>query len=365
MPARQNSTRMDEQRIRALQRARSRGSTSILLSLEGRSDVDQRRLADAIDDAHRRVVQEVPVDDAEVIMGNLRKIRAEALTPGASSVALFASSEMTDVMHLDVELASRVVVDDTFATRDLMLALHLQPTVHVVTLGEHRTRCFVGAGAHLEEVRNDQFPMIGTTSITDDDESGAGVRWRSVQEYARVLERRLRTTLADDGTPLVLIGSSRRVAAVSARPWLQRRPTRNVNRQMEKATLEELAEQVEPIAASLVASRRTWALEAAREAVGSHRAAVGIRAVWEAATRGHVQTLVVERGYHVAARLHPDGVTFARTEQVTEPGVVDDLVDELIEQVLATRGGVVIVEDGDLAHADRVTAVLRHRTPNE
>jgi hypothetical protein len=169
--------------------------------------------------------------------------------------------------------------------------------------------------------------------------------------------------LPDNGAPVVLIGSPRRLAAVAARPSLQRRAARTVPRQMERAAVAEVAAQVAPIAASLVASRREWALEAARAAVGRHRGAVGLRDVWDAAVRGHVQTLVVERCYQVAARMHPDGVTFARTDHATDPGVVDDLVDELIEQVLATRGGVVIVNDGDLAHAERVAAVLRHRVP--
>lgn len=353
---------VDERRVRRLQRLRSQGSVSILLHCNGRVDVDERRLRELMQQAHRRVQLEVGPDAADTILAALDEAGEHAVVPGVTSVALFASEMTSAVVHLDVVVPTRVVVDDTFATRDLLLALHHQPETYVVTLGERLTRCFVGRGVHLEQLHDGHFPF-GLDLDVEEDRAGVHERSPSLDRYAREVERRLRASLPDDGAPLVVVGSPRRVAAVARRPWLGRRPVRTVQRQMERSSPEELSVHVGPVVESVVEARRAWGLDAAREAVGRHRAAVGIHDVWLASVRGHVQTLVVERGYHVAVRLHPDGVTFARTDDVTEPGVVDDLVDEVIEQVIATRGGVEIVDDGQLAHAERITAVLRHPTP--
>ena len=58
--------------------------------------------------------------------------------------------------------------------------------------------------------------------------------------------------------------------------------------------------------------------------------------------------------------LHEDGVGFDRVADATAPRVTDDLVDELIETVLAKGGDVVVVDDGTLEGHSGVAAVLRY-----
>ena len=348
---------IDPGQVRALQRLRCQGSVSVLLRCTDRPDLDSRRLKSGVDEAHRRLVEEVPVGTADAVIERLEQLAASVEFAPGVSVAVFASEETGATFLLDVEIPNRVVVDDTFATRDLMLALHHQPQVEVLTLGQRVSRRFVGRGTHLEEVHDEWFPVLDTSTDGDDGSSGRAI---GLDEYARRIERALRSSSDDGEAPLVLVGSPRRLAAVDARPFFAQRPTRRVARQLERAPASQVRTAVAEVVTDLVEGRRSWALDAAREAVGRHRAAVGLREVWEAASYGRVGTLVVERSYRVAARLHPDGVTFARTDQVTEPGVIDDLVDELIELTLAKRGGVVIVDDGDLAHAEHVAAVLRY-----
>ena len=47
-------------------------------------------------------------------------------------------------------------------------------------------------------------------------------------------------------------------------------------------------------------------------------------------------------------------------QEATAPGVIDDAVDEVIEEVTAKGGSVVFVDNGALAQHQRVALILRY-----
>src|SRR4029077_15827042 len=55
-------------------------------------------------------------------------------------------------------VTERVIVDPTFATRDLVFTLNRTPRYYVLALSEKDTRLFEGFGASVEEVRGGGFP---------------------------------------------------------------------------------------------------------------------------------------------------------------------------------------------------------------
>ena len=50
----------------------------------------------------------------------------------------------------------------------------------------------------------------------------------------------------------------------------------------------------------------------------------------------------------------------APAEDASAPGVIDDAVDEVIEEVMAKGGGVAFVDDGALAQYQRIALILRY-----
>jgi hypothetical protein len=70
--------------------------------------------------------------------------------------------------------------------------------------------------------------------------------------------------------------------------------------------------------------------------------------------------LIVERSYSVAGRWDADHQTFTIVSDPTEPGVIDDVVDDIIEAVLDHRGKVVFVPDGTLQTCQHIAMTLRY-----
>jgi hypothetical protein len=82
--------------------------------------------------------------------------------------------------------------------------------------------------------------------------------------------------------------------------------------------------------------------------------------MWRYSRQGRAELLIVERSYSVAGRWDADHQTFTIVSDPTEPGVIDDVVDDIIEAVLDHRGKVVFVPDGTLQTCQHIAMTLRY-----
>ena len=75
-------------------------------------------------------------------------------------LALFASRDVATAVQLPFRVKARVVIDATFATRDLVFTLNRSPRYRVLVLTEKPTRLFDATTNVLTEVTNKPFPMV-------------------------------------------------------------------------------------------------------------------------------------------------------------------------------------------------------------
>ncbi len=75
-------------------------------------------------------------------------------------LALFASRDVATAVHLPFRPRARIVIDATFATRDLVYALNRAPCYRVLVLTEKPTRLFDASTNVLTEYAAKPFPMV-------------------------------------------------------------------------------------------------------------------------------------------------------------------------------------------------------------
>lgn len=117
--------------------------------------------------------------------------------------------------------------------------------------------------------------------------------------------------------------------------------------------LNELTELVGPAVENVLLARRQVALAAVERAVGAGTAASGIDQVWRQARRERNALVVVEESYRQPARVRDDA-SLDPVRNPTPADVIDDVVDDTIELVLAAGGRVEIVPDRALAAHQRI-----------
>lgn len=307
------------------------------------SDADARTLQRLASETRARLARDGASPD---LADALETLVAEARSgPTGAAVALYVNRAVRQVVRLPIRVADRVVVDPTFATRDLVRALHRIPRHLVLLLSERDARLLEGGAGTLRPPTRSPFPL------TADDEAG--------DAFLRRVDRSLGTHLRLHPAPLVLVGGHRVLSRFQRLSRNTGRLAGMVSGNLTRAPLPVLVPRIREVLDAYLLSRQDEALAHLERRRSRSAVVEGIDAAWLAARRERPEMLAVEEGFSLAARLSPDGDFLVPADDVEHPEVVDDVVDELVETVLLRGGWVAFVTDGALADAGRVALTLR------
>jgi hypothetical protein len=295
-------------------------------------EVERRLAADAVDEA-----------TATDLVARLRHLVDDvADEPATHGLAVFVSPEYSATVRLGRAVDARVAIDDTFATRDLVADLNRTALYRVVTISERVVRVFIGDRQRLVEQRDDVWPL-------QRDEHHTTVTWM------RDLNQLLRREHASYPLPTVLAGVQRSVRELA--PHLT--SIGFVAGNHDRSSASQLHHLAWPLVVDWLRTDETRALARLDQARSTNRYAGGIHEVWSLANEGRVDTIVVENGFRLPARIGGNHELLP-ADDPHHPEVNDDIVDDTIESVLLSGGNAVIVSDGALADVERVAAILRY-----
>lgn len=296
------------------------------------SSADRRLKGDVDDETRIRVVEA------------LRRLLLEVETVTCTdALALCASSGYSAVVKLGRRVVERVVVDETFATRDLVADLNRTATFRVVTVSEHLVRMLYGDRHRLAELLDDRWPLV-----REEDQS--------VASWSRAVVHALRAEQRRHAVPTVVAGVERSVHRALGAAELH--TIGIVHGNHDRSGWDDLHRAAWPLVEGWIEADQMRALERLESARSQRRFAGGLDEVWTLAMEGRLELVVVEDTFAVSARVL-DG-RLEPTDEREAPDVVDDVVDEIVEAVLRHSGGAVIVPDGSLADHDRIAAVARY-----
>lgn len=358
--------------VALLQTARAYPSVSVLVPTSAPAHETDARLRGLAARAQARLLSEFRNHEVRPLLDKLDALigQVEAGPERDGALGFFVSRDVAVAVALPVAVRERVVIDETFATRDLVHALHRSPHYWVLVLDERVTRLFEGTGATLEEVTGGGFPAINAGAdarggpanrrLADHGFERSDHREARLRRYTRAVDAALAPHLRQDTAPVVLVGAGRRPLRFAETSKFRERFAGTVAGAFEGRPAAELARLVRPTVAEVIARQQGAALAEIDEALGARRCATGIDEVWRAANEGRGALLVVEENHDYPARVDAATGALAPADDVEHPEVVDDVVDEAIEIVLAKRGRVVVVPDGALASHGRIAMKLRH-----
>ena len=133
-------------------------------------------------------------------------------------LALFASRDVATAVLLPFRPRARVVIDATFATRDLVYSLNRSPRYRVLVLTEKPTRLFDATTNVLTEYTAKPFPMVHTGPGGASRLPGgqginrSAVRDESHRQFFRKVDDALAAIQKEDHVPLIVVGVDRHLA---------------------------------------------------------------------------------------------------------------------------------------------------------
>lgn len=325
---------------------------------------DPLRLRSLIDQATERLLREHDRRQIAPIIEHLNREAAavDFMHPGAA-VVIFATEAEAHTFVLPFPVRERVVINETFAVRDLVRGLRRLARYRVLVLSGKQARLLSGAGGDLQEARDAGFPLeLEAPREEDTPHRDLPIHESQAEEAYRFMFRAVDRALGEmqgaDPLPVVLVGVERDLAYFREVSRNQRQIVAQVTGSHVNDSPAQLGALVAPVVAEHFERRAEAAVGELVEAIGRRRAALGVEEVWTCAREGRGHRLLVEEDFRVPARVVDDRL--ATLEAPVEPTDLDDAVDEITDAVLVSGGDIVVVPPDTLAEQGHIGLVLRY-----
>jgi len=328
---------------------------------------DPVRVKNLVRQAADRLLDEFPKREMEPLLIRLEKL-AESIDYNnlLDGLVLYANQDYDNSFMLPFTVQERVVIDETFFTRNLVYALNHTTRYWTLVLSEQPTRLFEGTRDTLIEVQGEGFPTTHTGAGGSGRlPGGQGVRKSAYRDeyhrqFFRQIDKQLKIFMDDDPLPLMLVGVNRFLSFYNEITNYKDDILAQVTGSHDKTSPHELGKLVWPPAKANLAEKKNQVLGELSRAVNDRKVATEINDIWRKANEGRGRLLLVEEDFHFPARLDETGQHLTAAEDVTAPDVIDDAVDEIIETVLSMQGRVMFLENGKLADHQRMAMILRY-----
>ncbi|NJO69406.1 MAG: hypothetical protein HC830_09115 [Bacteroidetes bacterium] len=122
------------------------------------------------------------------------------------SLLLFVNRHIAELVRLPVEVEDRVVIAESFATRDLVRALHLQKSYFILVISRDKARLIEAYNNQLVREIDDPFPIENTELYltSENDLSMSKQKDLMKEEFFNRVDKVMQNIVKDKQMPLVI-----------------------------------------------------------------------------------------------------------------------------------------------------------------
>ncbi|MFE1910380.1 baeRF3 domain-containing protein [Streptomyces anandii] len=328
---------------------------------------DRVRLRNAVAEAKKQLETDPDVTRerrADVVRQLDQALTEVDLTYAEDGLLIFAAPGEHQVWSLGRTVPERVVLSDTFLTRNLVSAHAAERPFWVLSVAADRVTLWSGGAGRVTEERTGGFPLTRDLAENFDAERQERIgdapstfRDERTHHFLREADGAIGAVLRQDPRPLYVTGEPGALAVLDEFGGAVRHAVHIPHGGLAHGTPEAVWRAIRPVREE-TAAKETAAVQRELEAARGRRAfAAGVDELWRSAREGRVGLLAVEENHRVAVR--DDAGDHLIPAESGDPRAREDIVDEIVEQCLETGAQVRFVPDGTLSEAEGIAGVLR------
>jgi hypothetical protein len=339
-------------------------SVSILLPTHRTSpdnNLDALLLKKLFKEAETRLLSEFEKKRISGLVSKLKKlVSAVDIRQNLDGLAIFVNHGFEKIVRLPFPVKERVIIDETFATRDIIRAMNRGINYYTLSLSAGFVRLFEAHRDSFIEITEWGFPFVNPFQRGSNLEESTSQKETRLKEFFNTVDKSFTRIYHSSPMRLVLAGVQKNLAFYQDQADLRNILMTTIEGNFDHTSAHDLGKFVWPEVKSVMAEKRHEVIRQLEEAIGAMKMVSGIEEVWNLAIQDRGLILVVEEDYQQPARINSKDNSINLVEKHNEPGIVDDLVDEIAEKVIATGGRVVFVDNGALAKYNRIGLVLKY-----
>jgi hypothetical protein len=299
------------------------------------------------------------------VVEQLEQALAEVdLAHAEDGLAIFAAPGEHQVWSLARSVPERVVLSDTFLTRNLVAAQAAERPFWVLVVSADRISLWSGGAGHVVETETAGFPL--TRSLEDPDverkervgDVPSTFSDERTRHFLRDGDTALGSVLQADPRPVYVVGEQAALPLLDEVGTVTKDAVHVPHGGLGHAGAEAVWQAVRPLVTAQDLKNIDTVTRELETARGRKEFAAGVDEVWQNASAGRIRLLAVEENYRVTVRDDAgDHLVPAASDDIDAR---DDIVDEIVEQCLDTGAQVRFVPDGTLADAEGIAGVLRY-----
>lgn len=264
------------------------------------------------------------------------------------SLVIFANSDFADFTRLPLEVESRVVIDDTFATRDLVRAMHETSAYYILVLSRDQARLLEVYNEQLVQEHKGNFPQKNKLYTTDKlKRSTAKGQDNLIEEFFNQVDKALQEAMQAHPLPVLLATESRNYDHYLKVADKKDLILGFINRNGDDEPPHAIIKDGWPAVLELVKTKNATRIEELKTAIGQGNFESDYNEIWRAIQEGRGKTLFVKAGFFQPALLADNEILLVDKTEKDQKGIVDDILDEMIEHTMAFGGDVVFMDGGE------------------
>lgn len=324
---------------------------------------DPVNLRNLIKEAETRLLSDYEEKFARPLIEKMNSL-AEKIdhSQNLDSLILFVNEELAEYVRLPVEVENRVVIDDTFATRALVRALHQEKSYYILLLSRDKARLIEATNDMVTNESGGAWPMEsqGTSLINRGRPLIVKELGYLAEEFFNKVDKQLNTELLKNRLPVLICTEERNyhLFLKVADKNLEIIGNLNKNRLDEPAHI--VAKDAWPVVQNSVLGKNKERITELYYAFNSGKFLSDYNDIWRAIHEGRGKTLFVQKGFFQPARLVENRIEIVPAHEAGLKDVVDDIIDEMIEFNISFGGDVVFLSADDLKEFKGLALVTRY-----
>lgn len=321
-------------------------------------------LKNLIKEAEERLLSDESKKEAQQLVKSMRTLEAQIdHNHNQESLILFVNENIAKYTRLPISVEDRVVIDYTFATRELVRALHHEANYYVLLISQQKVRLIEAFNDKVVGEVSGSFPMENTElySTSRDELANAKKQRNLLAEFFNRIDKAVNEVRKTNPLPVLICSEES-----NYHEYLKVADQKHsiFETYLNKNRLDEKAHHIVSEAWKVVKEHKTKQNNARKSeleiAVNEGKFLSDVNDIRRALHEGRIQTLFIEQGLFQPGIIADDIITLITHDERNRKDVVDDVYDELIETNMNFGGDTVFLPKGELADFNGFGAVTRY-----